>query len=231
MTPSRMPPLLDIHTHHAAPQPHGLISVDITDADAVAALRAGTGQRWSVGLHPWHAGRPADTSLTALLEELAALPQVIAVGETGIDLSRRDVPLFRQVNWLARHIGLSERLGKPLVLHCVKASDILLGLRSEHRPAQPWAVHGYRGKPAAAAQLLRAGLWLSFGERFNAGTLAAMPAGRLLAETDCSEAGIDAVLASQAAARGADTAAYTALVAANAARFTARQTDPARTDA
>ena len=49
----------------------------------------------------------------------------------------------------------------------------------------PWIIHGFRGKKQLAEQLLGAGLYLSFGVRYNPEALhSAWAAGRLLLETD-----------------------------------------------
>ncbi len=73
----------------------------------------------------------------------------------------------------------------PLILHLVRAQDNLLRLRKELHPDQPWVIHGFRGGINQARQLLRAGLYLSFGRHFHPESLAAAHAeGRAFLETD-----------------------------------------------
>ena len=85
---------------------------------------------------------------------------------------------------LTRHVALSERLGKPLLLHVVRAYAEILALHKRVRPSQPWIVHGFRGKPALALQLVKAGFYLSVGPDCPQATVDVIPLERLLHETD-----------------------------------------------
>ena len=190
--------ILDCHTHHAAPQPEGVISV--TPAEATA-LGGSAGQLYSVGIHPWETLEAPSEQLWADLERATELPFVVAIGECGVD-TLKGGPMFRQLQVLKRQIELSERLGKPLILHDVKAHDILTGLRRDLAPKQDWVIHGFRGKGSVAKMLLDAGMYLSFGEKFNPEALAIVPAGRLLAETDESPLPIGEIIATLETAAG-----------------------------
>ena len=117
--------------------------------------------------------------------------------------------MFRQLKVFRSMIELSERLRKPLIIHCVKAEDVILGLRRDLAPRQTWLVHGFRKKPQAAAMLLDAGIRLSFGEKFHAETL----------RTDASPLTNSEIVAAIAAARGTSPEALLPLFAANAASF------------
>ena len=59
-------------------------------------------------------------------------------------------------------VKLSEKLGLPLIIHCVKAMEELLGVK-ESRPQITLIWHGFRGKPEQAVQLLKKGFYLSLG--------------------------------------------------------------------
>lgn len=171
--------ILDIHSHKPSPYPEGVISLN----DAATVLSKG--QCYSAGVHPWDTN---DTLPATQLDRLAALasdPQIVAIGECGVDLLKGG-PLFRQLQVFKFQIELSERLRKPLIIHCVKGADIILGLKRDFNPVQPWIIHGFRGKPSLARQLTSRGIYLSFGEKFNAETLLEMPPGLILAETDDS---------------------------------------------
>ena len=82
------------------------------------------------------------------------------------------------------HVRLSEAYGKPLILHCVRAFDRLLALRKHYCPTQRWVIHGFRGRPALARQLLQADFDLSFGEHYNAESYALTPPSRRHIESD-----------------------------------------------
>ena len=120
------------------------------------------GLLYSVGIHPWHLHNATDAHF-AMLEAIARRTDVVMIGECGIDKVRRASAIERQIEAVRLHAALSECVCKPLVLHCVRASTELL---------------------------LKAGFYLSYGERFNAESLMNTQADRLLAETDESQQSI-----------------------------------------
>lgn len=188
--------ILDIHTHKPAPYPEGVISLGNIDMPLVEE------QLYSVGIHPWDtAGEITEDTFTKL-EKLAENKQVVMIGECGVD-PNKGAPMFRQLQILKRQIDLSERLKKPLILHCVKSADVIMGLKRDLNPSQNWIIHGFRGKPQQARQLTDKGIYLSFGEKFNAETVMEMPDGMILVETDDSILTIEEIIGklSQAANR------------------------------
>lgn len=193
--------LKDIHTHHPAPQPEGIISLSIIP-DNTASISLQQGQTYSLGLHPWDT-TDLDDSYFSTLESFASLPNVAAIGECGLD-RLKGAPWFRQLLIFKKHVELSESVGKPLIIHDVKAHDVIAGLRRDLRPSQPWVIHGFRGKPSVAQSLLKAGCHLSFGEWFNEETVAMIPLERMLAETDESALSIDQIIERLSEARGED---------------------------
>ena len=179
--------ILDVHTHNLTAT-NAIISVEPGDFKPVDGLF------YSVGLHPWSARREAHHE--ALLRSVAMHPQVVAIGECGIDLVRSTLDEAGQIELTLLHARLAEELHKPLVLHCVRSFHIIARLLKEFCPTQPWIIHGFRGNATVARQLLRfKQVWLSFGERFNADALAATPQNRRLAETDCSSRPIEEIAA------------------------------------
>lgn len=182
----------DIHTHRTDAR-EAVISVNPWEFAPVEGLC------YSVGIHPWQAARAVEADFDRLAE-CATSGNVLMIGECGID-KLRGGDLSMQTGVLERHIALSEQVGKPLVLHCVRASNELCRLRRLLRPSMPWIVHGFRGNARVASQLLDAGFYLSYGERFNPEALAATPADRLLAETDESPLPIDEIHRRLAASR------------------------------
>lgn len=174
--------IADIHTHRPDAV-DAVISVNPWEFAPVPGLL------YSVGIHPWHLHNATDAHF-AMLEAIARRTDVAMIGECGIDKVRSASAIERQIEAVRFHAALSERVCKPLVLHCVRASNELCALRRLLRPRQPWIIHGFRGKAAVAAQLLKAGFYLSYGERFNAESLINTQADRLLAETDESQQSI-----------------------------------------
>lgn len=180
---------VDIHTHQRPRTPGTAIVNCYPDTFAPA-----TGEWYSVGIHPWHIPTTSvqartDSALRHEMEMLAALavqPQVLAIGEAGLD-KHADAPMAVQTEVFEYQAQLSSRLGKPLVIHLVKAVDELLRLKHRIQPPVPWIIHGFRGKAALAEEYLRHGFYLSFGERYQEEALRITPPDRLFLETDESE--------------------------------------------
>lgn len=167
--------LIDAHTHQA--DSHiGVISVEPDRFDPRP------GQYYSVGIHPWSTLTVGDDDFR-LLEAAARHPQVVAIGECGID-RLRGADVERQRIIFERHIALSEQLRKPLIVHEVKASDIVLALHAQLRPACRWMRHGARFGVRQAEQYVRHGIYLGFGANRNEQTLQSVPRRLILLETD-----------------------------------------------
>ncbi len=185
--------IIDCHSHKQPPAPEAIISTSPIGFSPLA------GQKWSVGLHPWHldlfcgADMRIKEEIWVELVAAAACPDVVAVGECGVDLVRGGL-LATQMLAFRKQAMLAERLRKPLVIHSVRAHDIIVGMKKDLDPRVPWVIHGFRGKPSIARIYLDAGCFLSFGEKFNAESLAITPPDRILAETDESELSIDLIV-------------------------------------
>ncbi|MCM1475892.1 MAG: TatD family hydrolase [Muribaculaceae bacterium] len=204
--------IIDIHTHKEAPQPQAVVSVSPEAFNPILE------QLYSVGIHPWESLEPSSPETLETLANAARHPQVVAIGECGYD-ALKGGPAFRQLQLFRRHIELSEELRKPLIIHDVKAHDIVLGLHRDLKPSQSWVIHGFRGKPQVAEMLLRAGIWLSLGEKFNLETLRYILEkypDRLLAESDDTPLSIHEILEIQSEAAGAS---LTDIIVANTAGF------------
>ncbi|MBM3316306.1 MAG: TatD family hydrolase [Candidatus Eisenbacteria bacterium] len=144
----------------------------------------------TLGIHPHEAGPEALRALAGLEGELAS-ERVVAVGETGLDAARGRAPREEQVALCAAHIGLAREARLPLVLHCREAFPELLRLLDlEGRGAVRGVFHCFSGGAGEAREIAARGFHMGFGggvtyapERWRP-VLAAVPAGRLLLETD-----------------------------------------------
>lgn len=180
------PVIIDCHTHHAGATA-ALIAVDPRQFDPQPGLW------YSVGYHPWHDVDCLTDADFDLLEQCARHPQVLAIGETGLD-SLRGADLDTQARVFVRHLQVAHVIGKPVVVHCVRtAQRIIDERRKAGLTAVPLAIHGMRANERVARTLLDAGCYLSFGYRFNPATLLATPPDRLLIETDEAPATINEV--------------------------------------
>ncbi len=181
-----MLPYLDIHTHSLDAGPGAIINLPFgADIPAEGAF--------SMGIHPWDTGAASVADID-LLAERAKSDRIVAIGECGID-ALRGAPIERQKEIFLIQADLSETLRKPLIIHAVRTHAIIAELRRSLKPSQRWIIHGFRGKPQLARQLLAAGCDISLGEHFNPDVPPIVPKGRLYAETDCSAMPIERIRA------------------------------------
>lgn len=184
--------LTDTHSHKVNT---GLVNTlyNIRINEDALSLPHGPRLYFSAGIHPWDAAM----FQPAWLEKLNILlnyQQVVAIGECGLD-KNKPIPLSVQSEVFERQIILSEISCKPLIVHCVGYFNELIELHKKHSPVQSWIIHGFRGRPELATQLLKAGFYLSFGEKHNPKSVELTPFDRLLIETDDSEASPEDVFA------------------------------------
>ncbi len=155
---------------------------------------AATGKLYSAGLHPWDTDAPDADKAIDRLEIEAASPLIAAIGEAGLD-RLRGAHLDRQMQFLRLQLEISRKTQKPIILHIVKAFAEIIRLHKELKPEEPWIIHGFRGKPQLARQLVDEGFYLSLGERFNSESASVIPSSRLLVESDESQLPIEQIAA------------------------------------
>lgn len=169
---------------------------DLASFAAVAGLGRRPGLHPALGLHPWMAAEPLD--LAALRAALLACGAV-AVGEIGLDFAIAGANRPRQLELLALQLELAVELDLAVILHCRAAFDELLALLGSHRGRLRGVVHAFSKGPELAGRLLELGLHLGFGgaltrprARAQASVLA-VPADRLLLETDAPSIGLQGI--------------------------------------
>jgi len=133
---------------------------------------------------------PAEAVL-AEIEALAALPQVRAVGETGLDYYRDWAAPSVQRDWFRAHIEIAKRTGKALVIHDREAHEDVLRILAEQGPPDRVVFHCFSGDERMARQCAEAGYVMSFAGNLTFASAqplraaaAAAPAHLLLVETD-----------------------------------------------
>ncbi|WP_330184935.1 TatD family hydrolase [Nocardia sp. NBC_01503] len=185
--PEPLFPLIDAHTH--------LDACGATDAESVAAIvdrAAAVGVRevvtvaddlaaarfavraanWdhrvyaAVALHPTRANA-LDDAAKAELEQLAADPRVVAVGETGLDYywpGKLDgcADIEEQVEGFRWHIDLAKRLGKPLMIHNREADHDLLAVLLDEGAPETVIFHCFSSDANMAQACVDEGYVLSF---------------------------------------------------------------------
>lgn len=178
--------MFDFHTHRLdTPPGTGIVSLPQHIVLSPHNWQPEAEGLYAAGIHPWWTAH-ADFSLSAHLDALQhwlSLPQVVQVGECGLD-RLRGATLDRQIEVFKAQVTLSEHYQKGMTLHVVRAFDVLLSLHKQLRPLQRWTIHGFRGRPALARQLLDAGMDLSFGHIYNQEAFDLTPENRRKRESD-----------------------------------------------
>ncbi|MCZ2342368.1 MAG: TatD family hydrolase [Bacteroidales bacterium] len=149
----------------------------------------------AVGIQPNHVSEAEPGDWDAIVTLAETDPTIVAIGETGLDRYWDRSPFPLQEEYFRRHLALARRLGKPVIIHCREAeADTVRVLRETIAADGPVAgvMHSFSGDAATAEQCVQLGLLISCAGMvtFPSNTAlreiaAAVPADRLLIETDC----------------------------------------------
>ena len=160
---------------------------------AVRLAQAHPGRLFATaGLHP-HIAKEWSTESAGVLRVLAQAPEVVAVGECGLDYHRNLSPHDAQREAFHRQLELAAQTGKPVFLHQRNAHADFLAILREHRPTLPDAVaHCFTGTAAELDSYLDMQLHIGItgwicDERRGAHLVPLMrsiPARQLMLETD-----------------------------------------------
>jgi TatD DNase family protein len=183
----------------AHPDVYAAVAIHPNETEAVVAARPGQGSPDPRGPGPDDAV-PADAVLAeaalaegvlAEIEALAALPQVRAVGETGLDYYRDWAAPPVQRDWFRAHIEIAKRTGKALVIHDREAHEDVLRILAEQGPPDRVVFHCFSGDERMARQCADAGYVMSFAGNLTFASAqplrdaaAAAPDHLVLVETD-----------------------------------------------
>jgi TatD DNase family protein len=142
------------------------ICTTLEEFDEVHALATRYDNFWcSVGVHPDNEGVQEPT-----LDDLtrrAALPRVVAIGETGLDYYRLNGRDIGEMEWQRErfrvHIRAGRATGLPLVIHTRSASDDTLAVLKEEGAGEATGVfHCFTETEAVARAALDLGFFISF---------------------------------------------------------------------
>ena len=172
---------VDIHTHSALKSEFPAIR-NLTLREAASLLNSSESGLFSLGIHPWDVHTFTENDFSDLKKYLTD-SRIVLIGECGLD-KHSEATLEKQLQVFKLQIELSEKLRKPLIIHCVGCFNELFELKKKLKPAQRWIIHGFRAKPELASQALKNGFYLSFGEHYNPESLALTPPDKLFVETD-----------------------------------------------
>lgn len=137
------------------------------------------------GLHPWYLDQAKvgwEQRLEVMLEKY---PEAL-VGECGLDRGHNVNP-EPQISAFKKHLELSAKLHRPLIIHAIKSQDWLENLWKSF--PKKFVMHSYNGRSELMKKALSYGGYISFSSsilnnRDRVQLVNAIPPERLLVETD-----------------------------------------------
>ncbi|MCZ2111691.1 MAG: TatD family hydrolase [Dehalococcoidia bacterium] len=152
----------------------------------------------AVGFHP-HDAKDVTPAMLDELERLAALPQVVAIGEIGLDYYRDHSPHEVQAQVLEAELEIAARLGKPVSVHSRAAEGAIYEHLARYSRSSGWQpgsrpigiMHCFGGSLEQAQRYVEIGFLVSFACTLTyprndaARTIAAaLPLESIVVETD-----------------------------------------------
>lgn len=174
------------------------ISCELDDVEANLALAAEhPGVFATAGIHPCYVHEPGPEDWRERLQILAARPEIVAIGEIGLDYYHppedgSETAVWRrlQESIFEEMLQLAQDLHFPAVIHSRESTPAVLDVLARF-PEVRAVLHCFTGSPAEAEQALAAGHFLSFTGVITypkaddvRATAAVVPLNRIMIETD-----------------------------------------------
>jgi TatD DNase family protein len=147
----------------------------------------------AVGIHPNYCSTATDHDWERILAMLD-LPEVVALGETGLDRYWDYTPFELQQEYFDRHIRTSQETGLPFIVHMRQCAQDILEMLQAARLRGPLrgVMHSFTGDTLMASNCLDLGMYISFAGMVTfkkndalREVAAMIPQNRILLETDC----------------------------------------------
>lgn len=142
------------------------IGVDVASSRrAIELAERYAGVYASIGVHPNDAADFSHDTLNEL-RELAAHPNVVAIGEVGLDNYWRTIAPDAQRRAFEAQLELAAELGKPVIVHSRDAAEDVLGTLERHiarNPQHAGILHAFSGDRDAARRAYGIGFLIGIG--------------------------------------------------------------------
>src|SRR3989442_15227286 len=137
-----------------------VIGAPLPESERAAALaRARPGLSATAGVHP-HEARHWSAAAAARLRDLLALPEVVALVETGLDYHYDHSPRDTQRHAFEAQLALASELRKPVVVHAREADDDVAAML--RGAATPGVLHSFSSGPSVFEAGLAIPAYFSF---------------------------------------------------------------------
>ncbi len=176
-------------------QVHRILTIGASDGlgsnyEALEIARAYEHIQCSAGIHPHDAGECTQAWLDTIRDEFSELPEVLAIGEAGLDYYYDKAPRERQHEVFRFQLRLAKAVNKPIIIHSRDAEEDTLRLFDEEEYTGG-VLHCFTGSRPFAEAVLERGFMISFSGivTFKNGRelleiARDVPLDRLLVETD-----------------------------------------------
>ncbi|MGO3222993.1 MULTISPECIES: TatD family hydrolase [unclassified Halomonas] len=128
----------------------------------VLALAERADTRVCLGLHPYFVDQHHEVDIAALDQLLKEHPEVVAVGECGLDGRFTDT-LDAQWHYFDAQLKLAKQHALPVVIHCVQANDQVAKRLRQLALPQAGLIHAFAGSIEQATKFLDLGFKLGLG--------------------------------------------------------------------
>jgi TatD DNase family protein len=200
--------MIDSHCHLTDPRLHAqlqdvlaranaagvarFITIGTQPLDNQAALllcRDHSNIRCAIGIHPNYC-QDVEEDQIPLLKQAQQDPNVVALGEMGLDYHHHFADPKRQRRFFEAQLQIAADVSRPVVIHCREATDDCLAVMRGF-PTVAAVFHCFTGTMAEASRILDAGYLLSFTGAITfkksdelREVVRSTPKDRLLVETD-----------------------------------------------
>lgn len=168
-----------------------LAASDLEDSAVNSELSRKYGYIYAAaGVHPESVDETPPDYIDTLKSIISANPKIKAVGEIGLDYHYDNYDREKQISLFRRQTELAAQLDLPVIVHSRNATEDTVDILREYRPRG--VVHCFSGSAETAKEIISLGMYIGFtgvltfkNAKKALKALAAVPADRLLMETDC----------------------------------------------
>ncbi len=153
-------------------------------------LKSVSGIYHAVGVAPSEVTNPGPDWVNTI-EKSLSLPNVVAVGETGLDYYKQFGDKRSQIELFITQLEIAQKYNKPVIIHNREAGKDVYDILTERMPDSGVILHCYSEDAAFAKKCLDKNIWFSFAGNLtyrNARnlheTVLNIPVDRILIETE-----------------------------------------------
>ncbi|MDE6780167.1 MAG: TatD family hydrolase [Ruminococcus sp.] len=144
----------------------------------------------SAGFHPENIADIPENYIDIVRKAVIENPKTMAVGEIGLDYHYDGYDREKQIEVFENQIILAKELDMPVIVHSRDATEDTLNILKKYRPSG--VLHCFSGSAETAREIIKLGMYIGFtgvitfkNAKKALRSLEAVPADRLLLETDC----------------------------------------------